>query len=392
MSAPIFTSMRARSWTWGSQAALPITVVPGVSAAAISAFSVAITDGSSMNTSVGRRPRGALSTISPSQSVIAPIARKASRWGSRRRRPMTSPPGGGMTARPKRASSGPASRNEALIDSASSGSIATSCTPAAHSTSSLGPRQVDLHADRDEDLEHRLHVADARDVANDDLVLGEDAGGEDRQRAVLVPGRHHRARQRDAAFDDELLHELWAPPAGRRGSAASPVGRLASVTAICSDGVRALPPVHLHRSPAGRPRRRAPTQRPNCNVPLQPRSCRGSQSLEPNRDPTHGTTYTRSHASVRRRSYLTNTCSPQRQTPSLRSARSVLYAWPARSCCSRTTTSVDWEVGQDERTRVPHPHRRRCAEGAPSVAPASAGTTAGVSSPVEREPRRARGS
>ena len=29
MSAPIFTSMRARSCTWGSQAALPITVVPG---------------------------------------------------------------------------------------------------------------------------------------------------------------------------------------------------------------------------------------------------------------------------------------------------------------------------------------------------------------------------
>jgi len=32
-------------------------------------------------------------------SVMAPIARKASRCGSRRRRPITSPPGGGMTAR-----------------------------------------------------------------------------------------------------------------------------------------------------------------------------------------------------------------------------------------------------------------------------------------------------
>ena len=40
IAAPIFTSMRARSWTCGSQAALPITVVPGVSAAASSAFSV----------------------------------------------------------------------------------------------------------------------------------------------------------------------------------------------------------------------------------------------------------------------------------------------------------------------------------------------------------------
>ena len=59
MSAPIFTSMRARSWTWGSQAALPMTVVPGVRAAAIRAFSVAITEGSSMNTSVAWSPWGA---------------------------------------------------------------------------------------------------------------------------------------------------------------------------------------------------------------------------------------------------------------------------------------------------------------------------------------------
>ena len=60
--------------------------------------------------------------------------------------------------------------------------------------------------------EHRLDVADARHVAHDDLVLGEDGGGEDGQGAVLVAGRDHRAGQRDAAFDDELLHELGAPP------------------------------------------------------------------------------------------------------------------------------------------------------------------------------------
>ncbi len=141
MSAPIFTSIRARSCTCGSQAALPITVVPGMSAAAIRAFSVAITEGSSMNTSVGLRPVGAFSTISPLQSTTAPIARKASRCGSRRRRPITSPPGGGITARWKRASSGPASRNEARIISASSRSSSTWCTPAPHSDTSLGPRQ-----------------------------------------------------------------------------------------------------------------------------------------------------------------------------------------------------------------------------------------------------------
>ena len=38
--------------------------------------------------------------------------------GSSRRRPITSPPGGGIVAEPNLASSGPASRNEARIRSA----------------------------------------------------------------------------------------------------------------------------------------------------------------------------------------------------------------------------------------------------------------------------------
>ena len=59
MRAPICISRRARSWTCGSAAALWITVEPGVSAAAISAFSVAITDGSSMKKSQACRPSGA---------------------------------------------------------------------------------------------------------------------------------------------------------------------------------------------------------------------------------------------------------------------------------------------------------------------------------------------
>ena len=54
--APIFTSRRARSWTCGSQAALAIVVGPGVSAAASSAFSVPITEGSSMKIAHGLQP------------------------------------------------------------------------------------------------------------------------------------------------------------------------------------------------------------------------------------------------------------------------------------------------------------------------------------------------
>ncbi len=269
MSAPIFTSMRARSWTWGSQAALPITVVPGISAAAISAFSVAITDGSSMNTSQGSRPRGALRTISRPVSALAPIARNASRCGSRRRRPITSPPGGGITARWKRASSGPASRNEARISSASSRSISTSWTSAAQSATSLGPRQATVDADRVEDLEHRVDVADARHVAHEDLLLGEDARGEDRQGAVLVAGRNHRAGQRRAAFDDELLHELSAPASARRSG---PLDRRSkSVTAISPVGVRGAG----RRAPASSAGRFTPrpvshpAEPPRCNAALQ---------------------------------------------------------------------------------------------------------------------------
>src|SRR4051812_20480543 len=119
IAAPILLSMRARSCTCGSLAALRITVVPGVSAAAISAFSVPITDGSSMKKSVARSPPlGARSLIWRSCSTSAPSARKASRCVSSRRRPITSPPGGGIRAEPKRASSGPAVRNDARIRSA----------------------------------------------------------------------------------------------------------------------------------------------------------------------------------------------------------------------------------------------------------------------------------
>ena len=60
---PIATSIRARSWTCGSEAAFRITVGPLVRAAAMSAFSVAITDGSSIRKSHGLRPSGASSLM-----------------------------------------------------------------------------------------------------------------------------------------------------------------------------------------------------------------------------------------------------------------------------------------------------------------------------------------
>ena len=59
ISAPIAISRRQRSCTCGSQAALWIVVRPSASAAAMSAFSVAVTDASSRWNSVPWRPLGA---------------------------------------------------------------------------------------------------------------------------------------------------------------------------------------------------------------------------------------------------------------------------------------------------------------------------------------------
>src|ERR671935_661250 len=60
-------------------------------------------------------------------------------WTSTRRRPITSPPGGGTTARPQRASSGPASRMEARMRLHSSSSSSTLRTSLAWTRSSFAP-------------------------------------------------------------------------------------------------------------------------------------------------------------------------------------------------------------------------------------------------------------
>ncbi len=59
-----------------------------------------------------------------------------------------------------------------------------------------------------EQLEHRVDVADPRDVRQRHGLRGEQARREDRQDAVLVPGRHGRDLERIAAFDHERFRRL----------------------------------------------------------------------------------------------------------------------------------------------------------------------------------------
>jgi hypothetical protein len=66
----------------------------------------------------------------------------------------------------------------------------------------------DLHPEPLEQGKLRLGVANARHPVQEQLLLGQQTGGEDRQRRVLVAGDGHLAGERHAAFDDEFLHRF----------------------------------------------------------------------------------------------------------------------------------------------------------------------------------------
>ena len=122
---------------------------------------------------------------------------RANAWmcGSSRRRPITSPPGGGTLARPKRASSGPASRNEARIRLGEHARRARTTTrPPASTRTSFGP----VHSTSPPMLASSSIIVSTSRMRGTFVSatgsLGEQARGEDRQGAVLVPGRRGRAR------------------------------------------------------------------------------------------------------------------------------------------------------------------------------------------------------
>ena len=109
-------------------------------------FSVAVTDASSKSIFAPLSFPLNVSAFLPSVA-FAPSARKPSKCVSSRRWPIASPPGGGNDARPSRARSGPAKRNDVRIFAASIGSIfavfsfaaASVTVPAARSRDTFTP-------------------------------------------------------------------------------------------------------------------------------------------------------------------------------------------------------------------------------------------------------------
>jgi hypothetical protein len=64
-----------------------------------------------------------------------------------------------------------------------------------------GAPAVDARAKRHDDVEQHLHVADARHVAQLARLVGQHAGGDERQGGVLVAFDSDAPRQRAASFD-----------------------------------------------------------------------------------------------------------------------------------------------------------------------------------------------
>ena len=188
---------------------MEIVVGPGVSAAAISAFSVPITEGSSMKIAQGQRPAAGARELDPAIAVD-PGAEvlEGVEVGVEAAAADEVAPGGGIRASPKRASSGPASRNEARICFESSSSTATSETAGGAEANAVVGNPGDLDPEPLEQGDLRFGVANPRHPVKHQLLLGQQAGGEDRQRRVLVSGNGELARERHAAFDDEFLHRF----------------------------------------------------------------------------------------------------------------------------------------------------------------------------------------
>ena len=222
MSAPIFTSIRARSWTCGSQAALPMTVSPGVSAAA-------------MQRVLGRHDRRLVhEDVAGAQAAVGrvedDVARRASTSAPSAREGVevrVQPPAADDVAAGRRHLGAAEAREQRAGEQERGadalGRLAVDVRVGGRrrrrrARPRCSPRQLDAR---------RRGARAARASPRRRGCAGRCArrpppsvrtrGGEDRQRAVLVAGGHDRAGQRHAAVDDELLHERARPAAAGAG-------------------------------------------------------------------------------------------------------------------------------------------------------------------------------
>ena len=213
MSAPSETRKRQRSWTCGSHAALPITVSPSARTAAMTAFSVAITLGSSRKTCLPRRPLRPHLVAAVQGDLDAELgeargcAGRACAGRSRRRPAAARSPCRSARAAARRAGTKPGSAGRAPRR-------APTC---ARTTNRREPRSRRVHStsapmsSRSSSIVVTSRIRGTFVSRTGSLASTQAARiGQD---AVLVPGRPDAAAERLAALDHEGLEVLL----GREG-------------------------------------------------------------------------------------------------------------------------------------------------------------------------------
>ena len=204
--APSETRKRQRSWTCGSQAAWPSTVSPSASTAAMIAFSVPITDASSRKIGVPRG-RGVAHLVGAVDLDLDAELREARGCACRagdgrsRRRP---------GAARSRGRSARAAGRRAGTRRGSGGRAPGRARSCARRSGRPGPRSAPIHSASAPMSASSSTIVSTSRIRGTFVSRtgsdGEHGRGEDRQRAVLVPGRADGAAERAPALDHEGLH------------------------------------------------------------------------------------------------------------------------------------------------------------------------------------------
>jgi hypothetical protein len=125
---------------------------------------------------------------------------------SSRRRPITSPPGGGSLNSPMRADRGPATRMEARILRQRSGSRSAGLRSRAVMRHEVASRSSTCAPRLSTRCRITLHILDARNIAQSDRFFGQQTCSHQGQCGVFVSCGHHLTVQRGPAFDYEFFH------------------------------------------------------------------------------------------------------------------------------------------------------------------------------------------
>ena len=215
--APSETRKRQRSWTCGSQAALPITVSPGVSTAAMTAFSVAITLASSRK--IGRAAKAGRRAHLVAPADLDRRAEPLERVDVR----VEPPPADHVAARRRHART--AEAREQRPREQERGADAARRAPRRARATRARPRRPAPRSDRSigrgaealDQLDHRLDVADARHVRQRHRLVGEQASprGSAARRSCCrrpePPGERLPALDHERFGPDAVTRAPWRP-------------------------------------------------------------------------------------------------------------------------------------------------------------------------------------